>query len=208
MIKFSEMKYVRPDLDECIKTLTEQTARLQSAATFDEADAAFLAVQEFTSHKETMDSIASIRHNVDTRDEFYDNEAQVRAKEGPILYEYKNKWDVALLESPFRKQFEEKYGKVSFLNLELAAKSFSPAIVEDLQEESKLCMEYTKLIASAQIPFEGGVYTLSQLGVFKQNPDDAIRRAAWVAEGKWYTENGEKLDEIYDKLTALRTKMG
>ena len=167
MIKFSEMQYIRPDLEEGKKTLAEQTEKLKNAATFEEADAAFLAVQAFTSHKETMDSIASIRHNVDTRDPFYDEEAQVRAKEGPIFYEYKNQWDVALLESPFRKQFEEKYGKVPFLNLEIAAKSFSPAIVEDLQEESKLCMEYTKLIASAQIPFNGGVYTLSQLGIYK-----------------------------------------
>ena len=207
MIKFSEMQYIRPDLEEGKKTLAAQTEKLKNAATFAEADEAFMAVQTFTAHRETMESIASIRHNVDTRDAFYEKEAQVRAEEGPILYQYRHEWDVALLESPFRKQFEEKYGKVPFLNLEIAAKSFDPAIVEELQEESKLTMEYSKLIASAQIPFEGGVYTLAQLGIFKQDPDDAKRRSAWEAEGKWYTENGAKLDEIYDKLTALRTAM-
>ena len=54
--------------------------------------------------------------------------------------------------------------------------------------------EYEKLLASAQIPFEGGVYTLSQLTPFKTDADDARRLAAWKAEGAWYKENQEKLD--------------
>ena len=40
-----------------------------------------------------------------------------------------------------------------------------------------------------------------------QSKDDAQRRSAWIAEGAWYTANGEKLDEIYDKLVAIRTRM-
>ena len=63
-------------------------------------------------------------------------------------------------------------------------------------------------MASAQIPFEGGVYTLSQLTPFKSDPDDARRLAAWKAEGNWYKENQAKLDDLYDQLVHLRDKMG
>lgn len=31
---------------------------------------------------------------------------------------------------------------------------------------------------------------------------------AWQAEEKWYKENQEKMDDFYDKLVSLRTRMG
>lgn len=206
-MKFNQMPYERPDLEKGKKLLAGQTEKLKSAQCFEEADAAFLAVQQFMMHQSTMDTIAQIRHDVDTLDPFYEAEVQEQAKTGPLLQESKHAFDVALLSTPFRAQFEEKYGAVPFLNLEIEAKAFDPAIVPELQEESRLCNEYTKLIASAQIPFEGGVYTISQLTPFKQSAHDAQRRAAWEAEGRWYMENGDKLDEIYDKLVAVRTEM-
>lgn len=68
--------------------------------------------------------------------------------------------------------------------------------------------DYQKLIASAQIEFEGGTYTISQLSPFKNDPDDARRLAAWQAEGGWYKAHQTELDEIYDKLVKLRDAMG
>lgn len=95
-----------------------------------------------------------------------------------------------------------------FVNAEIERKAFSPDIMEELQQENELTQQYGKLLASAQIPFEGGVYTLSQLSPFKNDPDDARRLAAWKAEGQWYKDNQKQLDDIYDKLTHLRDKMG
>ena len=77
-----------------------------------------------------------------------------------------------------------------------------------MAQENELSTEYGKLIASAQIPFEGGVYTLSQLSPFKNDPDDARRLAAWKAEGAWYKEHQAEFDGIYDKLVHLRDTMG
>ena len=90
--------------------------------------------------------------------------------------------------------------------MELELKTFIPAIVPLMQRENALTLDYGKLIASAQIPFEGGVYTLSQLTPFKQDPDDARRRAAWEAEGRFYLEHGEELDALYDELVQVRTR--
>ena len=63
-------------------------------------------------------------------------------------------------------------------------------------------------MASAQIPFEGKVYTLAQLAPFKEDPDDGRRLAAWEAEGQWYRDHGEELDTLYDRLVQVRDKMG
>ncbi|HBG3383067.1 TPA: M3 family oligoendopeptidase, partial [Clostridioides difficile] len=77
-----------------------------------------------------------------------------------------------------------------------------------MKRENALVQEYVKLIASAQIPFEGGTYTLSQLTPFKKSADDAQRLAAWKAEGAWYKERQADLDRIYDELTHVRDAMG
>lgn len=207
-MKFSEMKYERPSLDEAKKELSSLIARLENAASYEEAKKVFLEKETFTKHVETMGTLASIRHSIDTRDEFYDAEVKFFNAAGPELQEYFQKWTEAMLKSPFRADFEKEYGDLMFKNAELDLKSFSPEIIPEMQQENDLAQEYEKLLASAAIEFDGKTYTISQLTPFKQDPDDERRLAAWKAEGKWYKDNGEKLDEIYDKLVHLRDTMG
>ena len=207
-MKFSEMKYERPSLDEAKKELSSLIARLENAASYEEAKKVFLEKETFTKHVETMGTLASIRHSIDTRDEFYDAEVKFFNAAGPELQEYFQKWTEAMLKSPFRADFEKEYGDLMFKNAELDLKSFSPEIIPEMQQENDLTQEYEKLLASAAIEFEGKTYTISQLTPFKQDPDDERRLAAWKAEGKWDKDNGEKLDEIYDKLVHLRDTMG
>lgn len=207
-MKFSEMKYERPSLDEAKKELSSLIARLENAASYEEAKKVFLEKETFTKHVETLGTLASIRHSIDTRDEFYDAEVKFFNAAGPELQEYFQKWTEAMLKSPFRADFEKEYGDLMFKNAELDLKSFSPEIIPEMQQENDLTQEYEKLLASAAIEFEGKTYTISQLTPFKQDPDDERRLAAWKAEGKWYKDNGEKLDEIYDKLVHLRDTMG
>lgn len=207
-MKFSEMKYERPSLDEAKKELSSLIAHLENAASYEEAKKVFLEKETFTKHVETLGTLASIRHSIDTRDEFYDAEVKFFNAAGPELQEYFQKWTEAMLKSPFRADFEKEYGDLMFKNAELDLKSFSPEIIPEMQQENDLTQEYEKLLASAAIEFEGKTYTISQLTPFKQDPDDERRLAAWKAEGKWYKDNGEKLDEIYDKLVHLRDTMG
>ena len=207
-MKFSEMKYERPSLDKAKKELSSLIARLENAASYEEAKKVFLEKETFTKHVETMGTLASIRHSIDTRDGFYDAEVKFFNAAGPELQEYFQKWTEAMLKSPFRADFEKEYGDLMFKNAELDLKSFSPEIIPEMQQENDLTQEYEKLLASAAIEFEDKTYTISQLTPFKQDPDDERRLAAWKAEGKWYKDNGEKLDEIYDKLVHLRDTMG
>ena len=156
----------------------------------------------------TAECLAHIRHTIDTRDTFYDEEMKFWNEVSPQLQEYSQAWTQALLECPFREAFSADFGSIIFLNAEIALKSFSPEIIPELQQENELTQAYEKLLASAQIPFEDGVYTLSQLTPFKKDANDARRLAAWQAEGAWYKENQSQLDDIYHKLTGLRDAMG
>ncbi len=205
---FSQIPYQRADLALWKQQMQDITARFLAAQTFAEADALYLEAATFDIDFQTMTTVARIRSNIDTRDEFYDAEVTYYNQEMPKLQPVSKAWTQATLDSPFRKELEEKYGKVAFVNAEMAAKAFTPELVEDIQKENALTKRYSKLIASAQIPFRGETYTISQLSPWKGNPDDAIRLEAWTAEGNWYNEHGDELDEIYDELVKLRHSMG
>ena len=207
-MKFSEMPYTRPDTEALKQQMQALTDALKTAPDYETARALFLQQQELEKHLSTAGTLVEIRHSIDTRDAFYEAESDFFNAAMPELQEYEQNWTAALLQSPFRADFEKDYGSVMFLNAELELKTFSPEIIPELQQENDLVTAYDKLIASAQIPFEGKTYTVAQLGVFKQDPDDARRLAAWKAEGQWYKDNQPKLDEIYDKLVHLRDTMG
>ena len=207
-MKFSEMPYSRPDKENLKKELGELVESLRGAKDYAEARALFLKKEELEKHMMTQSTLAQIRHDIDTRDAFYEEESRFWSQAMPELEEYLHAWTEAMLSSPFRADFSAEYGDLMFVNAEIALKSFSPEIIPELQKENDLVLDYDKLIASAQIPFEGGTYTLSQLSPFKNDADDARRLAAWKAEGAWYKEHQAELDRIYDELVHLRDAMG
>ena len=195
-MKFSEMPYQRPDLEQLKQEQAALTQRLTEAKTYEEAKAIFLEKEAFEKHYYTMYTLASVRNTIDTRDEFYDAEMKFWNVASPELEEYSQAWTMAMLESPFRKEFSEEYGDLMFKNAEISLKTFSPEIIPELKAENDLTLAYSKLIASAQIPFEGKNRTISQMTPFKSDADDELRLAAWKAEGGWYKENQPALDEI------------
>jgi len=208
MLKFSQMPYERPDLEAHKARLAALTQRLKAAESYDEAKAAFLEMEEASRRIDTQVNLASIRNTIDTRDEFYDGEMNFWNAALPELEEYTKAWTAALLASPFRKDFAAEYGELMFINAEISLKTFSPEIVPQLQKENDLTLAYQKLLASAQVPFEGKTYTLAQMTPFQNDADDTRRLAAWKATGAWYKEHQAELDRIYDELTRLRDEMG
>ena len=207
MIRFSEIPYTRPDIEEIKAEMQKLTEGLKAAVSYEEAKDYFVKKDALERHIESVSTLAQIRHSIDTRDKFYDDEVLFWNKSFPELQEYLQIWTEALLASPFRSEFEAEFGDVVFLNAEIELKTFDPSIIPLLQEENDLTMEYEKLLASAQIPFRGGVYTISQISPFKNDADDETRLEAWKAEGGLYKDNHEKLDSLYDRLVELRHEM-
>lgn len=206
-MKFSEMKYERPDIEEIKVSADQLISKFKETKSYEEAKNVFLEWEKLMKHVETLATIVHIRHDINTKDKFYDEEQKFWNEAMPLLQEYAQKWQLSLLATPFRKEFEGEYGNLMFLNTEISLKTFSPEIIPELQQENDLTQEYEKLLASAQVPFEGKTYTLSQMTPFKVDADDARRLAAWKAEGQWYKDNQAQLDDLYDRLTKLRDAM-
>lgn len=202
------MPYERISVESIKEEMKTLIQKLKEAKDFEEAEALFLENEKLQGHVFTMSSLAQVRHSIDTEDKFYDEEENYWNNAYPQIQEFNQEWTKALLDSPFKDNFAKKYGNIMFLNAEIDLKTFSPEIIPMMQEENELTTAYEKLLAGAQIPFEGKIYTISQMSPFKNDKDDARRLAAWKAEGQWYKDNQGELDRLYDKLVHLRDQMG
>ena len=205
-MNFKDMPYTRPNLDE-LKALTADTlAKLSAATSAQQQAAAYLAFDKATDDVMTNLALASVRHTIDTQDQFYDQENDYADEIQPAIQELGQQVNQALLSSPFRPQLEEQLGKLLFTNLEIAVRSFDPRNLELMAEENKLQSQYQKLYASAMVEWNGESVPLPKLGPFKQSPDRAVRKAAYEAEGRWFDAHQEELDALYDKLVKNRTQ--
>lgn len=207
-MKFKDMPYERISVESIKEEMKALIQKLKEAKDFEEAEALFLENEKLQGHVFTMCNLALVRHSINTEDKFYDEEQNYWNNAYPQIQEFNQEWTKALLDSPFKDNFAKKYGNIMFLNAEIDLKTFSPEIIPMMQEENELTTAYEKLLAGAQIPFEGKIYTISQMSPFKNDKDDARRLAAWKAEGQWYKDNQGELDRLYDKLVHLRDQMG
>lgn len=204
-MKFKDMPYQRVDYAEAERRLTELTRRVREARSGEEV---WEVHQDFyQAYKDVSDmmTIAHIRYDVDTTDAFYSAEQdyydEVRPKIGNLLKEYHK----ALYESPYRSYMEEKIGKVAFATMENELKSMDEKIIGLMQEENALRTAYNKLIATAQIPFDGQVLNLSLMRPYLTSQDRSVRREAWKAFSDYFLSVEDQLDDIYDKLVKNRT---
>ena len=203
-MKFADMIYERPDIEKIRTYADDIKNRFQNAEKFEQADCAFLEWDKMTAHVDTMMSLAYTRHSIDTSDEFYEKEVGFIDEISPEFTDIQQSFSKLLVESTFRHKLEKKYGKLLFRNTEIFLKAFSPEIISETQETNKLETAYQKLIASAQIDFDGEKKTLSQLMPYKQSANDEQRHSAWLAEAGFYSSHGDELDNIYDRLVHLR----
>lgn len=206
-MKFSELVYRRPDLEQMEQRFKELLGEMNAAKSFTEQDRAMTAIVKLRNEFETLKEIAAIRHSIDTDDAFYKAEQDYMDEVGPIMDEHVTEYYRALVHSAFREELEHKYGKQLFRIAELSLKTFHPSVIEDLQRENKLATEYGVLIASAKIPFEGEERTLAQLAPFAMSTDRDMRRRASEAKYQFLAENERELDRIFDDLVQVRTKI-
>ena len=205
-MKFSEMPYKRINMEEVEKEYKSIIERTKNAKSGEEQFEIHREYYKFIEDVQTNMELAMIRHDIDTTDEFYEKESDFYDEVGPIINQYENEYGKVLYESPYREYLESKIGKVTFKNIEIANKAFDEKIIPLMQEENALSSRYSKLIATAKIPFEGEVYNLSLMRKFQTDPDREVRRKAWKAVSDYFLSVTDEIDEIYDKMVKNRTE--
>lgn len=212
MLRFEEYKYERPVIDNLKTKFGDLLAKFKIATTYEQQDDIMTKINEIGNDFSTQVNLAYIRASIDTNDKFYQDERDYIDEIQPVYQEFETAYYKELVSTPFREKLEKKWGPQLFAIADNAIKSFSPEIVPLLQKENKLSSDYSKLVASAQIEFDGKTLTLAQLGPYAESTDRNIRKATMEASYKFYSDNGDQFDEIYDELVKLRheiaTKLG
>ncbi|HKL47762.1 MAG TPA: M3 family oligoendopeptidase [Candidatus Izemoplasmatales bacterium] len=206
-MKFKDYSYERPDI---AKYQLEIKELLNLIGEDVDEETELKAIQDFFNLNDTLDSMAtlvSIRNSLDTKDKFYQKEQDFFDENGPKLQMYNNQFSKKLIQSKNRVFLEKKLGKLIFKQAELQEKTFSEEIIPDLQKENKLSTKYSKLLASAEIEFEGKIYNLTQMGPFLQSLDRDTRHKAQLKTSDFFEKNEEKLDKIYDEMVKTRHKI-
>lgn len=206
-MKFSELKYERPNLDRVKKEFESILDRFKDSHRKEDAKQSLFEYYALSDEVSSMGVLSSVRHSINTKDAFYDEENSFFDKEGPTLQKYRKEMATSLLNSPFRSDLEKELGTLLFDQAELNEKTFDESVLEDLQLENKRVSDYEKLLASAEIPFEGKVYNLSQMSPFTQSLERSTRKSAQEAISKFFEDNEDALDTIYDDLVQIRTRI-
>jgi M3 family oligoendopeptidase len=143
----------------------------------------------------------------DTQNEAYKQARDYCDEISPKLTALEVEMKRRLLDSPDRSEIEQALGKQAFLLWEADITTFDPVIESDLVQESKLAAEYTELIASASLEFEGDRLNLSQIRKYTQDPNRDRRHQAERVRWGFFLENRDRLDQIYHDLVQLRHQM-
>lgn len=196
--------YTRPNVEEMKSAIRLLLVQFKAARTVEEQSEVMAKINAQYDAFSTASNIAYIRASIDTNDVFYQEERDYLDEVSPETEEVTNEYYEALVASPFRAQLEEKWGTQLFALANNQLKGFAPEVIELMQKENKLVSEYSKLVASAQIAFDGKLLTLAQLAPYGESTDRAVRKAAREASANFYAAQQPAFDTIFDELVHVR----
>ena len=206
-MNFNDYKYEHIEVEKIKAEFSENIKNFENSKNVEEQCEYFDKIIKLRNYLDTMQTLVSIRHSIDTTDEFYDKENEYMDEISPILFSFTNDFYKALVNSKFKKELTQKYGKFLFEKAENTLKTFSSEVIPDFQEENRLTSKYEKLIASAKIEFDGKELNLSQMVPYTQSKDRNVRIEAAKKVANFFSENKEEFDNIYDSLVKVRDKM-
>ncbi|WP_203362143.1 M3 family oligoendopeptidase [Bacillus sp. REN10] len=206
-MKFTEYTYERPNIEKAAAKTDELLQRFAKAQTAAEQIELLNKINQIRNEISTMMDLCYIRYTIDTTDAFYQKEQDYMDEMSPRMEEISAKLNRALLSSHHRVELEKALGKQLFLTAEAQVKTFSEDILPLLEKENKLSSQYTQLVASAQIEFNGETLTLAQLEPYAEVADRTLRKQAVEARFAFFAEHEESFDELYDQLVKVRTEI-
>ncbi|GGB11076.1 M3 family oligoendopeptidase [Macrococcus hajekii] len=204
MTTFKDFQYQRPDLNQARQTVDELLEQFRQATSAEQQIQLISDINDIRKDIDTNLNIAYSRASIDTSDQYYSDERDYFDDNGAKIVAIDAVYFEALLTSEYREELESHYGKQLFDLAYNVVHSYSDEVEELINQENKLSSDYSKLIASAQIQFDGKELTLAQMSPYTQSPDRETRIAATQAVQGFMGEHLDDIDAIYDQLVKVR----
>ena len=188
MIRFSEMPYERPDMEELKSAVEEAARKVRAAKSAAEVRDAYLSVQEKEETSDTMYTLCYVRNTIDTTDPFYSEEmGWLREAFAQAIPQF-NDWQKALAESPFRGELETEFGPQLFRMIDADLMTSDERIIQETIREGGLRQAYQKTAAGASTDFRGEKCNFYGLLKHMESTDRAERKEAFEAWAALYEQ--------------------
>lgn len=205
--EFNNIQATRPSLDEMNEKVNAIQSQFANAGSAEDRQLCIMQWDALRRKVDTWSSLTHLNFAQDTQNPTYKAEQDFADEVTPGLTKLDVEMKKMLIHSEHRDEIASGIGDHAFRLWESDIKTFDPAIQDDLVKEAKLKAEYIELMASAKFDIDGKTVNLSGIQPYITHKNRDIRYLAVKKRWEFFQQNQERLDGIYDELTALRTKM-
>lgn len=152
-------------------------------------------------------ALANVRFTRNTNAPFYKGEVDYYDEIGPKVNGLFNRYYAYMLDNPYRKEVEERLGSLLFRTFEVAIKAHSDDCIAEEQEQNALTTQYSQMMSSMTFEWKGELVPLPVVRGKLEDKDPEVRKEAASAIGRGLKAHEEELDDIFDKLVKVRTKI-
>lgn len=206
-MKFENFKYQRADIKEVENKINELINKLNEANSFEVQCLIIDEINDIRNEFTSMKVLSELRNGLGVDKEFYGGEMEYYANAEPILDDLVCEYYKVLNSSNFKVMLKEKYGDHLFNLAEMKTKCVSKDIIEDLQQEKKLIIEYVRLGQSFKTRFEGKELGRWDFDNYICSADRDMRKRGYEAQTQIYIEHEQEMQEIFNKFVKLRNDM-
>ncbi len=205
-MKLSEIQYQRPNMDTLRQTLENLCTQFKNATNVATQLEVIHEVNEIQLEFTTQITLAGVRNDLNSFDEFYEQERAFFNEQSPAFWNYLIPYYQLLLESSFRKTLEQKLGKRFFQVAQFLIEEGNEQTESLEQEINKLNGEYFKPLSQGTVIFQEEEYTLIGICRFNDSKESATRKAAKDIFYNFWVSKVDDFHQIFDKMVQLRTK--
>ena len=202
-LKFSEMRYARPDTEKLGDDVAAVMAAIERGAGLEELETLLDACMEDYDHFDTMCSLANIYNAKDMRDEYYAAEFEwCSARRSTVSQLFEEMYYACAL-SPLGAALEEDYFWEGFCEeySDPDDSRYTDATVALMQRESELISRYRELVADPVVTWRGEERSVHELL-------DSLSGFSYLQVLLLYYEAyNEPLAEVYIELMRVRCEM-
>ncbi|AQS88792.1 oligoendopeptidase F [Neoasaia chiangmaiensis NBRC 101099] len=198
---FNDLSFDRPSRE----SLAADYAAVATYLDADDWDGALAAFDDARRRFESWASLVHLQFSRHTTDERAKTDRDYADALAPVATGHEVTIKRRLLEN--RARLESSVGSYVAALWEADITTFDPRIAADLEKEAKLSGDYTALLASAKIEFDGKTLNLAGLVPYQQSLDRETRHLAEQARWAFFAQHGPALDALFSELVTLRTNM-
>lgn len=125
----------------------------------------------------------------------------------PKIQPYADALNRKLVNSPFSRELDEEKYFTYLRNIRKSIELFREENIPLQAEISVLQQQYGQITGDMTVEVDGQEYTLQQAGKFLESEDRSLRESVYRKIQERRLKDKTKLDELFDKLVALRNRL-